>query len=974
MSEQKSEKITKEILEKKIEKVKKEKRRWDSGIRIFMILALVFLPLLGFFLFRLELLNLEAQAIVSVKQTLAAPANNTEKADIFAAKTESTGNQKNETIEPTTLPAKQMNTSSSPEEKNSSLHSLGITTRVSISSEEIQGDYSSDYSSVSSDGRYVAFESSSSNLVNGDTNTYRDIFVYDRQTGGTTRISVSSAGIQSNFVSDYSSINADGRYVAFESDSSNLVSGDTNGSTDAFIHDRQTGETIRVSVSSTGIQGNGASGISWPSSISADGRYVVFESNATNLVSGDTNGKMDVFIHDRQTGENTRVSVSSEGTQGNYNSDEPSISADGRFAAFVSVADNLISEDFNEWRDVFVHDLQTGEATRASVSSEGIEGNHISDKPSISADGRYVAFVSIADNLVIGDSDNYEDIFVHDRQTGETSLVSVSSTGTQGNSREFDPSISADGRYVVFSSFFLPTLVSEDNNYAEDIFIHDRQTGETTRVSVSSEGIQGNHVSVQPSISADGRYVVFTSFASNLISGDTNNTYDVFVHDRGEVEATYNISGSIKDKLGNAIQDVSVSLTTTTGEDVTSVTNASDGSYTFPDIPSGIYLIYANKTDYQFTPYPLTVTLNTDRTGQNILGEEVCPPSLPQSKSTTSYPMCEFEQGFLKLPFKRDINFEIAALAAEGSHPGLVTAWVDHDLLQNQVRTWSMAKMKVGTELDPVDAYQCDPPRSDCYDHHEGTDFDLELNELVYPAAPGVVVETCPPTCNRGYGRFVLIDHENGYATLYGHLLHPLPDFSKNPRFTKEDILSRPIGKTGASCGSDLNNIIDNCFGPKGDHLHFSVLFDEYYNYELLKGSWTSIIGTTAQDEVDPYGPAKPDDPWDKTNIYLWKEQLDVKQKCTVSTDLQIYKFSGLTFIFPPSFLCTDAVVTIGTKPVPQSIPESLKNISLPYFMDFMELFQITPLMAGAQKGLNDLSAPVSIVIDYDPESLSPFH
>jgi len=184
----------------------------------------------------------------------------------------------------------------------------GITTRVSVDSSGIQGDIYSFVPSISADGRYVAFESFATNLVAGDNNGYLDIFVRDRQTGQTTRVSVDNSGNQGNGHSSAPSISADGRNVAFQSDATNLVAGDTNGVYDIFVHDRQTGRTTRVSVNSSGIQGNAYSD---QPSISADGRHVAFESLATNLAAGETNGATDVFVHDRQTGQTTRVSVGS---------------------------------------------------------------------------------------------------------------------------------------------------------------------------------------------------------------------------------------------------------------------------------------------------------------------------------------------------------------------------------------------------------------------------------------------------------------------------------------------------------------------------------------------------------------------------------------------------------------------------------------------------------------------------------------
>ncbi len=342
-------------------------------------------------------------------------------------------------------------------------------------------------------------------------------------------VSVDSDGVQGNDHSNAASISADGRYVAFFSGASNLVAEDVNGTWDVFVHDRQTGVTTLVSVDSDGTQGDDSS---FSPSISADGRFVAFQSFASNLVAGDTNGYVDVFVHDRQTGVTTLVSVDSDGTQGDDSSFSPSISADGRYVAFESGASNLVAGDVNGTYDVFVHDLQTGVTTLVSVESDGVQGNSDSGTSSISADGRYVAFSSYASNLVAGDTNGYVDVFVHDRQTGVTTLVSVSvdSDGVQGNDHSNAASISADGRYVAFFSG-ASNLVAGDLNGTYDVFVHDLQTGVTTLVSVDSDGVQGNGYSDAPSISADGRYVAFPSEASNLVAGDLNGTYDVFVHD-----------------------------------------------------------------------------------------------------------------------------------------------------------------------------------------------------------------------------------------------------------------------------------------------------------------------------------------------------------------------------------------------------------------------------------------------------------
>ena len=340
--------------------------------------------------------------------------------------------------------------------------------------------------------------------------------------------SVSSGGVQGNRNSDWPALSADGRFTAFESDAKNLVPYDTNHVRDIFVRDRVTGETERVSVSTGGAQANSNSR---NTSISADGRYVAFSSRARNLVSGDTNGQWDVFVHDREMHTTVRVSVSSIGDEGDRESGEPAISADGRFVAYSSEARNLVQGDNNKDRDIFVHELETGETTRISVASDGSEGDRDSDHPAISSTGRHVAFASEARNLVAGDTNKKEDIFVHDRESGETTRVSISSAGTQGNSDSETPAISAEGHVVAFVSRS-SSLVAGDTNKKADVFVHDRGTKITERVSVRSDGGQARQDSDTPSISAGGRFVAFASKDDSLVDGDKNKAKDVFVRDR----------------------------------------------------------------------------------------------------------------------------------------------------------------------------------------------------------------------------------------------------------------------------------------------------------------------------------------------------------------------------------------------------------------------------------------------------------
>jgi len=403
--------------------------------------------------------------------------------------------------------------------------SLFFIKRVSVGIAGAQATDNSYSPSINSDGRYVAFMSAANNLVAGDNNAQSDIFVHDRLFVATIRVSLDSSGTEANNGSNNPSIGALGRYVVFQSVASNLVAADTNGVDDIFAHDWVTGSTVRVSISSAAVQSNGASD---KPSISSNGRYVAFQSVASNLVASDTNGASDIFVHDIVMGVTLRVSVGPAGVQANGASTNATITPDGRYVVFQSVATNLVAGDANGAEDIFVHDTVTGTTALVSVDSASVQANGASDNPAISSNGRYVAFRSAATNLVAIDANGADDIFVRDTVAGTTALVSVDSASVQANGASDNPSISTDGRYVVFQSA-ASNLVAADANGFVDIFIRDTVAGTTTLVSVNSAALQANDDSNRPLISSDGQYVAFESSASNLVNGDTLGFDDIFL-------------------------------------------------------------------------------------------------------------------------------------------------------------------------------------------------------------------------------------------------------------------------------------------------------------------------------------------------------------------------------------------------------------------------------------------------------------
>ena len=322
--------------------------------------------------------------------------------------------------------------------------------------------------------------------------------------------------------------------------------------------------------------------------MAADGRYVGFISEATNLVPSESNLNTDVFVHDLQSGSTVLTSISSTGTQGNAGTDRVTLSADGRYVAMRSKADNLVTGDLPSYdvdlcplctgvRDVFVHDRDpdgngvydesNGVTMRVSVSSAGVSGDLETGGPKLSGDGAIVAMVGRASNMVPGDTNNTDDVFARTLSTSVTERINVSSAGTQASTPPAfppdndDAALSGDGRFVAFRSFGI-NLVSLDTNLEADVFLHDRDTDsdgifgepgtiETRRVSVSSAGAQGNRQSGGAKISADGRLVAFYSDARNLVPGDTNDSRDVFLHG----EAAASVCGNSVVEPGEACDD-----------------------------------------------------------------------------------------------------------------------------------------------------------------------------------------------------------------------------------------------------------------------------------------------------------------------------------------------------------------------------------------------------------------------------------
>lgn len=359
---------------------------------------------------------------------------------------------------------------------------------------------------ISSDGRYVVFESDAADIVKGDTNGVMDVFLRDRVTGKTTRISVSSAEVQGNGASgEAGSVTPDGRFVSFSSAASNLVPGDTNELEDVFVRDTVAGTTERISISSAGVQGNGPA---HASILSHDGRYVLFDSEASNYFPSESWAPT-VYVRDRLH-RTTLVAGDDYPTSRCY---VGGFSADGNLAAFYCLKGKS---------DIYVRNLTDGSVGRVSKFPQ--DASNVTWVSDLSGDGRYVAFTTDA-KVVSADTNGTFDAYVYDRKLQTFDLVSKTKTGVAGNNSSGPVSVSDDGRFVAFFSW-ASDLVDDDERGTADGFVRDRFGKTTTRVTGSRFG--GLGAGGRIIISGDGGTALFTTDVNNFVPNDQNDKDDTF--------------------------------------------------------------------------------------------------------------------------------------------------------------------------------------------------------------------------------------------------------------------------------------------------------------------------------------------------------------------------------------------------------------------------------------------------------------
>ncbi len=372
------------------------------------------------------------------------------------------------------------------------------------------GDGASSNVSLSNDGMFAVFESFAQNL-DVDATIDRDIFLADTSAGTLALLNLGTGGTQPSGRTFDAKITPDARYISFTSLATNLVTPDTNADADVFLYDQNLGTVEMISISTGGVQSNDGS---YQSSVSDDGRFVVFSSNASNLAVGGPTGVYQIYLRDRMNSETVRISESALGLVADGGCTTPRISGDGTTVVFESDATNLVSGDTNGVGDIFVYHIPTDTMECVSLAVGGVASNAQSFQPFINGDGQLVGFSSEASDLVIGDTNGAVDVFLRDRTSGDLEVVNVTSLGAMVASGQ-SGDISDDGQFVVYSST-ASNLVLGDTNGVRDVFVRDRSSGGVLRVSSTTAGVQGNGASSDPNVSPDGRKIGFVSSATNF--------------------------------------------------------------------------------------------------------------------------------------------------------------------------------------------------------------------------------------------------------------------------------------------------------------------------------------------------------------------------------------------------------------------------------------------------------------------------
>jgi TolB protein len=403
---------------------------------------------------------------------------------------------------------------------------------ISVGTGGVQADESSFFVTTSADGRYATFISFARNLApdHPGNENWLDVFVRDRQSDETIKVTFAHGGGLSDESSYDPHITADGRYVSYFSYAENLVPNDNNGhewlreGIDVFVYDMQNETTKRVTLTSTGeeIKGNSI-GFLIP-----DGRYALFYTSGQVFSTKPNKGQTAVYLRDWHSGDVERISKAMDGGYPNESANAAVSNYDGRYIVYVSEASNLVAEETNKVANLYLYDRITGETRLITKAFDGNPSNNHSGHAQMSDDGRYTLFLSHATNLVSWDSNGSTDIFIYDRVTDKIRRVSVADDGAQANGLSKDPSICANSRFVSFTTE-ATNLVSGDTNGERDVILHDLVTGRKTVATINESGEWGNSKAHRSYLTPDCRAITFASDATNLVPVDTNSRRDIFM-------------------------------------------------------------------------------------------------------------------------------------------------------------------------------------------------------------------------------------------------------------------------------------------------------------------------------------------------------------------------------------------------------------------------------------------------------------
>ena len=579
----------------------------------------------------------------------------------------------------------------------------GTTTRVSVATDGTPAGATTGGQVISQDGRYVVFASAATNLVSLSTGGRQEVYRRDRVNNVTELVSLTLTGLAAGGLSFAPTVSADGRFVAFLSSATDLVANDTNGAIDVFVRDMTLGTTVAASTDATGALVSGGGSLpNFPGAraISDDGRYVVFTSTSTQLVTDANGGVAQVYVKDLSTGAVVRASVDATGAAANAASQHPVISGDGKVVAFESTSTNLSALQTSSTLEVYVRDLVAGTTVLGSVSDGGVAAGQGATTPGLSRDGRYLVFETPS-QLTSSDTDFAYDVYLRDLTAGTTTLASPGS-GT-GDSRA--PAVSGDGAYVAFNSID-STLVSGDANNVNDVYLWSRVTGQLTLVSLNDAGAQANSGSTFPSVSSNGGSVLFSSTASNLVSSPLTSAQQLYVRDLATDAApvvapladasvaegvTFSAAGSFSDPDGSTSWTASVDWGD--GAGAQPLLLAQDKTFALAKLLApGTYTVTVAVTDgegltgtgtFALTVNNVAPSVNAGSDAQVALGATFAgsgsftdPGASEHYSATVDY---GDGSGVVALPLAADDTFALShAYAAVGTYTVTVTVGDDH--------------------------------------------------------------------------------------------------------------------------------------------------------------------------------------------------------------------------------------------------------------------------------------------------------